>query len=318
MKTILVLAALIGSLLATEAFACQKYAANVQDNAGNVIGGVLVTVTVYGASTSATIYSDSDCAATNPNPLTSLTDGSYNFYAQDGHYTLSFVKPGYTIAAVEDVTIVEPIGVNIKMVSEFGSPDDICAATTGAIAATSTTVRTIWINAAVACTVDTTSPPTLSIIFIGKGSVSVSSGKTLSINGPVKNFTDHAVWIGSGTTVFGAGAGIDPYGTLGKSVAVTYSATMTIDHSLGTHFKITPSNATAFAVALPTRQAVNRPLRIEIINTTGGALGAGTFTSYKKGAAWTQPATGTTRYIDWVCDGTNCKEVNRSDTDVTN
>lgn len=318
MKVFMAGLALLVMLFATDAFACQKYASNVQDNTGILLGGVAVTVTIYGSASLATIYSDSLCQSTVANPLTSMTDGSYSFYTDDGHFSLAFSKAGYVIASVEDVTIVEPIGANIKMASEFSSPDDICAATGGAITSTSSTVRTIWVNAAVACTVTTTAPSNVTWVFVGKGSVSVSSTKTLTINGPVMNLTDHAVWIGSGTTVFGSAAGIDPYGTLGEAVTVTYSASMTIDHSLGTHFKITPNNGTAFAIALPTRQAVNRPLRIEIINSTGGVLGAATFTSYKRGAAWTQPATGFTRYIDFVCDGTNCKEVNRSAADVTN
>lgn len=318
MKKLWVLFVLLASLCATDAFACQKYFSSVQDSAGNLVGGVSITVTNYGTSIVSAIYSDSSCAADTVNPLTSLTDGSFSFYAQDGHYTLAFIKSGYTIGTVEDVTIVEPLAANIKAVSEFASPDDICGATTGAIAATSTTVRTIWVNAAVSCTADATAPATTSWIFVGKGSVSTSSTKTLTINGPVSNFTDHAVWLGSGTTIFGAGAGIDPYGTLGKIQTVTYSATMTIDHSLGTHVKITPTNGVAFAIALPTRQAVNRPLRIEMINTTGGALGAGTLTGYKIGAAWTLPATGFSRFIDFICNGTTCKEVGRSAADITN
>lgn len=318
MKALIACILLLCSLVATEAFACQKYASNVQDSSGNLLGGVSATVTIFGSASLATIYSDSLCQATIANPLTTMTDGSYSFYTDDGHFTITFLKAGYVIATVEDITIVEPIGANIKMVSEFSTPDNICAATTGAIASTASTVRTIWVNAAVACTVTSTAPSTVSWVFVGKGSVSVSSTKTLTINGPVMNLTDHAVWIGSGTTVFGVGAGVDPYGKPGFGGSVTYSASMTIDASLGTTFTITPNNGTAFAVASITRPSFGREIGINIINTTGGALGAGTFTCCKA-AAWTQPATGFNRWIWFRYNGSVWQEAGkRSASDIPN
>lgn len=316
-RWILVLALCLGSLLGTEALACQKYAANVQDDAGNLLGGVSITVTTHNTATVATLYSDPGCAATLANPFTSNTDGSYSFYAQDGHYSFAFVKSGYSIAPVLDVVIFEPLGVNVKSVAEFSSPDDICAASTGAIAETADTVRTIYVNAAVACTQNTTAPSTISWVFIGKGSITVSITKTLTINGLVTNLTDHAVWIGSGTTTFGLGAGPDPYGARG-TLAAAYSASITIDASLGTTFTITPNNAVAFAVSSITRPAWNRRLRLNIINTTGSTLGAGTFPCCKTGAAWTQPINGTNRSIEFEYTGTVWQEVGRTAADVTN
>ena len=108
MKTLLVLLALIGSLLATDAHACQKYFANVQTSAGLTLGGVTISVTNFETTTLSTIYSDSNCASVLSNPMVSASDGTYSFYANDGHYSLSFIKSGYTIAPVYDVLIFEP------------------------------------------------------------------------------------------------------------------------------------------------------------------------------------------------------------------
>ena len=61
-----------------------------------------------------------------------------------------------------------------------------------------------------------------------------------------------------------------------------------------------------------------------IINTTGGALGAATWSSgaagFKLGAAWTQPATGFRRYITFMFDpvANRAYEISRSAADVAN
>jgi hypothetical protein len=205
----------------------------------------------------------------------------------------------------------------VKSPADFPTPDDICASFNGAIDQTGSTVRTLYINRAVACSTSKVIPSTLSIVFLGKGSVTVSAAQTLTVNGAIKNLTDHAVWLGSGTTVFGAAAGADPYGKDGI-VAATYSTSITLDASLGRTFTITPTDGVAFAVASITRPSYNRRIRINIINTTGGALGAGTFTCCKIGAAWTQPATGFNRSIELEYTGSAWQEVSRSAADITN
>lgn len=316
MKRLLVLLALLGGLFVTDAHACQKYFANVQTSAGVTLGGVTITVTNFDTTTLSTIYSDSNCASVLSNPMVSASDGTYSFYANDGHYSLSFVKSDYTIAPVYDVLIFEPFGSNVKSVSEFQEPTDICA-TSGAINVTESTVRTIYVNTAVACTLSTTAPSTMSWVFLGKGSVTVSGGATLIISGPVVNLTDHAVWLGTGTSSFGSMAGPDPYGEPGQGTNPTYSASMSIDASTGRFFTITPTNATAFAVTAITKPAYDRVIGLNIVNSTGGALGAGTFTCCKA-SAWTQPATGFNRWIFLKYNGTTWQEVSKSASDVPN
>lgn len=316
MKRLLVILALLGGLFVTDAHACQKYFANVQTSAGLTLGSVTITVTNFNTTTLSTIYSDIGCASVLSNPMVSNSDGSYSFYANDGHYSLSFVKSGYTISPVYDVLIFEPFGSNVKSVSEFPDPNDICSST-GAINATASTVRTIYVNTAVACTTTSPAPSTLSWVFLGKGSVTVAGGVTLTINGPVVNLTDHTVWLGTGTTTFGSMAGPDPYGEPGAGTNPVYSASMSVDASTGRFFTLTPTNNTAFAVSAITRPAYDRLIGINIVNSTGVPLGAGTFTCCKA-SAWTQPATGFNRWIYFKYNGTVWQEMDKSSVDVPN
>jgi hypothetical protein len=99
---------------------------------------------------------------------------------------------------------------------------------------------------------------------------------------------------------------------------VTYSGNMAIDASAGTIFVITATNGTAFIIANPSNPATNERITVQIINTSGGALGAVTWGAAYKLAAWTQPATGFSRAIDFVYDGTAWIEVSRTPADVPN
>jgi hypothetical protein len=58
---------------------------------------------------------------------------------------------------------------------------------------------------------------------------------------------------------------------------------------------------------------------VTVRNAIGGAAGAMTFAAgYKLGAAWTQPANGTSRTILFMFDGTNYVEIGRTAADVAN
>lgn len=106
---------------------------------------------------------------------------------------------------------------------------------------------------------------------------------------------------------------------LGSLATITYSASMTPDASLGNLQVITATNNTAFAINTPTNPSTGQRLRIKIKNTSGGALGAATFSAaFKLGAAWVQPANGFSRTIEFDNDGTNWIETFRSAADVAN
>jgi hypothetical protein len=106
-------------------------------------------------------------------------------------------------------------------------------------------------------------------------------------------------------------------------ITPAYSASITptiVNNSRIITASITATNNTAFTVNAPTGFVQDGArLTIVIRNTSGGALGAATFAAaYKKGAAWTQPANGFSRSIDFVYDGTNWIEYGRTAADVSN
>lgn len=96
----------------------------------------------------------------------------------------------------------------------------------------------------------------------------------------------------------------------------TYGVSIAIDASLGDEFDITATNGTAFTVTNPTNPADGQRITLTIRNTSGGALGTITWESKYKLAAWTSPATGTSRSIDFKYDGTNWIEASRTPADV--
>lgn len=99
---------------------------------------------------------------------------------------------------------------------------------------------------------------------------------------------------------------------------VTYSASMTPNCALGGFFTITATNATAFTINAPTSPLPNQRISINIINSSGGGLGAATWNAVFKLAAWTQPATGFSRVINFVYNGSQWVEESRTTADVPN
>lgn len=110
---------------------------------------------------------------------------------------------------------------------------------------------------------------------------------------------------------------------------VAYSAAPVPNLALSNDQTVTPTDAVAFVMGAPlfgtaAMSSTNPPVAglvwtLTIINTTGGALGAVTFNAvYKLGAAFTQPATGFQRSIQFRWNGTNHVEVGRTAADVAN
>lgn len=113
------------------------------------------------------------------------------------------------------------------------------------------------------------------------------------------------------------------FATTGRYVeaisTITYSASMTPALDLGNQQVITATNNTAFTINAPTGAGTGNRWNLMIRNTSGAGLGAATFNAvFKLGAAWTQPATGFSRSIQFVFDGTNHVEIGRTAADVAN
>lgn len=297
--------------------ACQQYRDVVHDRNGNVLSGVSITVKRSGSTTPTTIYSDPACATISANPINSGSTGEFIFYAADGQYDLDFVKSGYTFVPMTKLSIYDPLGENVIPASKYDT-DDICATGIGAIDQIGATVATLFISRPVTCGQTKVSPSTLTIALDGQGDVTTDSPNSLTVNGPVRVLHGRNVWKGTGVYAFGATAGPTPYGNVG-TVAPTYGATVSIDAALGKTFIVTVTNNSNFTIDLPTHPATGQEIRIVIKNTSGGALGTATWNAvFKMGAAWTQPASATSRSVTFYYDGVNWVESGRTAADVSN
>lgn len=126
---------------------------------------------------------------------------------------------------------------------------------------------------------------------------------------PAINLTAQYTWTGRHS--FGAAVNL-------KSVVVTYSTSITPNASLGSVFIITATNGTAFTINAPTNPTTDQTLKILIRNTSGGALGAITWDAVFKMSAWTSPATGNSRAIEFYYNGTNWVQLFQAAADVPN
>lgn len=97
-----------------------------------------------------------------------------------------------------------------------------------------------------------------------------------------------------------------------------YGTTVTIDASAGAAHKIVVTNTTAFAVAAPLNpSSLNDVLAIDILNSSGGVMGAITWNAiFKLAGAFTNPANGKRRTIMFYWDGTNWVETGRAAADI--
>lgn len=101
-------------------------------------------------------------------------------------------------------------------------------------------------------------------------------------------------------------------------VSLTYSASISLTATLANAFLINATNGTAFTINAPTSPSTGQRIEITIKNTSGGALGVATWNAVFKMVAWTQPANGFSRAIEFRYDGTNWVEKYRSAADVAN
>lgn len=84
----------------------QKYINSVANKYGTAITGASVLVKTLAGAT-ATIYSD-DGVTTTGNPLTTDANGMFQFYAADGHYTVTISKTGIATQTITDVLLEDP------------------------------------------------------------------------------------------------------------------------------------------------------------------------------------------------------------------
>jgi hypothetical protein len=85
----------------------QKYRDIVQNLAGDAVTTASVYVYNYGTSTLATIYSDNG-VTTKANPFTVNTDGTLEFYAANGRYSLTITDPVLATKNITDLILEDP------------------------------------------------------------------------------------------------------------------------------------------------------------------------------------------------------------------
>jgi hypothetical protein len=104
-------------------------------------------------------------------------------------------------------------------------------------------------------------------------------------------------------------------------VSPAYGTTVVIDLSLGTSFIVNVTDGTAFTIAAPINGAIGQRLKVQIVNSSGEALGRVTWGSaYHLAGAWTSPAASNNRSIEFEGNaaGTVFYEMNRNEEDVPN
>jgi len=79
-----------------------------RDALGNAVSGATVNVYLEGGTTAATIYSDAAQSSAATNPITTSTDGVYEFYIAAGIYDFSIAASGLTTVSITDVVIGQP------------------------------------------------------------------------------------------------------------------------------------------------------------------------------------------------------------------
>jgi hypothetical protein len=88
----------------------QRHSSNVQDQFGNAVAGVLVTVKEAGTGTNATLFSD-DGVTGKTNGFTNDGDGEFFFYARNGRYDI--VLTGPVTETREDIILFDPADAGV-------------------------------------------------------------------------------------------------------------------------------------------------------------------------------------------------------------
>lgn len=82
----------------------QKYFNTAADKEGRAIQSASVFVYEAGTSVLATLYEDNGSTITT-NPVTTDSNGLFEFYAEDGRYDLAIVKSGYATVNIVDLLL---------------------------------------------------------------------------------------------------------------------------------------------------------------------------------------------------------------------
>jgi Pectate lyase superfamily protein len=100
-------------------------------------------------------------------------------------------------------------------------------------------------------------------------------------------------------------------------VSLAYSAKVTLDVSEGNDFSVYVTDSNSLTISAPTNGSDGQRISVSILNASGGVMGSVTWTGVKM-AAWTSPANGFNRTIDFINWGGTWYEASRTASDVPN
>lgn len=95
----------------------QKFVGRVVDSKGAPVGQVSIQVNLAGSS-AASIFSDNGVTA-KANPFINNTNGTFEFYADDGRYDIVPSKTGLTLTPILDFSMVDPTATGDTVVFAF-------------------------------------------------------------------------------------------------------------------------------------------------------------------------------------------------------
>lgn len=108
---------------------------------------------------------------------------------------------------------------------------------------------------------------------------------------------------------------IGTYGGVKRKV-LTYGTTVTPDCTKGNLFSINVTDSVAFTIATPLNPSNGMCIKINVKNTSGGAMGTITWAAIYTHSTWTNPANGYNRTIEFFYDGSAATWVQCSQTGV--
>ena len=97
----------------------------------------------------------------------------------------------------------------------------------------------------------------------------------------------------------------------------TYGSTTNIDSSAGDNHSVLVTNTSAYFLNI-TNPSGSQSVSIKIVNSSGGTMGAITWNANIKLSAWTNPANGFSKTIDFTYNGAVWVEKSRTPSDVPN
>jgi hypothetical protein len=100
--------------------------------------------------------------------------------------------------------------------------------------------------------------------------------------------------------------------------ALTYGTTVATDTSKGNFFTLTVTDGVAFTMSAPTNPAKGQQITYDILNSSGGAMGAITWNAAFKldATGFVNPANGKSKTITFFYNGTNWRQVGATSADI--